>query len=242
MFRTSMGVKLALGILLGALALSACAGPTTLLKEPQPRTISVTGTGIAYGAPDIAVAQIGVQSRDGDPARAVEANNQKMSRIIEALGKLGVEARDIQTSNFSVSAQQDYDPETGRALETITYLVDNTVAVTVREPAKLGEVLGQTVSNGANSIYGVNFSLSDSTALTAEARDKAMADAKARADQLAAAAGVSVVRPMTIGEFSSGPVFAADMAYGKGGGAGPVPVAVGQYQITMQVSVVYEIK
>jgi hypothetical protein len=234
---------------LGALVLSACQGtvaPATSSAE-QPHTISVTGNGIAYGTPDIAVAQIGIEERHSDPAKAVSNANEKMSAIMAAIKGLGVEDKDLQTSNFSVYAQQDTDPDTGRALGTYTYVVDNTLNVTVRDLTKVGDVLGKAVGAGANSINGVSFSLSDQTALEAQARDKAMADAKARAEQLAKAAGVTLDKPMTINEYSSGPIpYSADYkaapALGLGGDGGPVPVSTGQMQINLQVSVTYIIK
>lgn len=236
--------------LVGLLTLSACAAPAVAQgggnNPEQPHTISVTGYGVAYGKPDIATAQIGVQSRNADPAQAVDDATAKMNAIIAALKGLGIDEKDIQTTNFSVSAQPDYDPDTGKPKDTFTYVVDNTVSVTVRDLSKVGEVLGKAVGAGANSIYGVNFAVSDQAALEAEARDKAMADAKARAEQLAKAAGVTLDTPMSIGEYSSGPIpytadYKAAPAVGVGGGA-PVPVSTGQIQVNLQVSVTYIIK
>ncbi len=230
--------------LVGVLTLSACAAPAAGTTPEQPHTVTVNGNGVAYGKPDVAAVQIGVQSRDADPARAVEDANAKMASIMTALTGLGIDEKDVQTINFSVSAQQDFDPETGQPKNTFTYIVDNTVSVTVRDLGQVGEVLGQSVGAGANSIYGVSFSVSDMSALEAEARNKAMADAKARAEQLAQAAGVTLDQPLTISEFSSGPIpYAADyrIAEAVGGGA-PVPVSTGQVQINLQVSVTYLIK
>jgi uncharacterized protein len=236
--------------LVGLLALSACAAPAgaqnTGTNQEQPHTISVTGSGVAYGKPDIATMQIGVQSRNADPAQAVDDATAKMNAIMTALKGLGIDEKDIQTTNFSVSAQQDVDPDTGKPKDTFTYQVDNTVTVTVRDLSKVGEALGKAVGAGANNIYGVSFTVSDQSALEAEARDKAMADAKARAEQLAKAAGVTLDVPMSINEYSSGPIpytadYKAAPALGVGGG-GPVPVSTGQIQVNLQVNVTYIIK
>jgi hypothetical protein len=233
-----------LAALAGLLTLSACAAPTVGNSQEQPHTISVSGTGTAYGKPDLATVQIGVQSRNTDPAQAVADANAKIAAIMDALKGLGIEDKDIQTTNFSVSAQQDYDPETGRPQNTFTYVVDNTLSVAVRDLSKVGEALGQAVEAGANSIYGVSFSVSDMTALEAEARGQAMADAKARAEQLAQAAGVTLAAPMSINEFTSGPIpYAVDVkAEAAVGGAAPVPISTGQVQVTLQVNVTYTIK
>ena len=99
------------------------------------------------------------------------------------------------------------------------------------------------VDAGANNIYGVSFSAADQTGLEAQARDKAMADARARADQLAKAAGVSIDTVLSISEnISSGPIpyyAARDSAAAAGA---PVPVQGGQIQVGIQVQVVYIIK
>ncbi len=232
--------------LLGLALLAGCAAPIVSAQSPAnppSRTISVTGSGQAYGAPDIAVAQIGVQSRNPDPAAALSDANAKMTAILAALKELGVADKDIQTSNFSVSAQQEVDPQTGQAKGTITYVVDNTVSITMRDLTKVGQMLGNVVAAGANNIYGVSYTVADESKLQAEARDMAMADAKARADQLAKAAGVTLDQPMTISEESSGPqpFMAASLA--KGAVAAPsVPVASGQIQVNIQVNVTYLLK
>jgi len=234
---------LLLSVLVG-MALSACTTPVTVTTAPQPNTISVTGNGIAYGQPDIATGLIGVETRDVDPAKAVDDNTTKMNAIMAAIKELGIEDKDLQTSNFSVNAQQDYD-ENGQPKGTFVYVVNNTLTVTIRDLTKVGQVLGKAVGAGANAINGVSFSVNDPAALESQARDKAMADAKARAEQLAKAAGVTLGAPTSISEFTSGPVpyeakgFAADAA---GGGGGPVPVSQGQIQVSLQVNVTYLIK
>ena len=233
--------------LLGAVALSACAAPAvgSASNAEQPHTISVTGNGVAYGAPDVAVVMIGVEERDADPAGAVDKANEKMASIMAAIKGLGIEDKDLQTTNFSVYAQEDFEPETGRPTGTRTYVVNNILNVTVRDLSKVGDVLGKAVGAGANAIHGVNFSVSDMAKLEAEAREKAMADAKARAEQLAKAAGVTLDKPMNINEYTSGPIpFAAEMKAAPAGlgGGGPVPVSTGQIQVNLQVNVTYIIK
>jgi len=228
--------------LLFGVALSACGTPITVSTPPQPNTIAVTGNGTAYGKPDIAVVQIGVETRDHDPAKAVDDNTGKMNTIMSALKELGIDEKDLQTTTFSVNAQQDQD-ENGKLIGTLTYVVENTLTVTVRDLTKVGQALGKAVGAGANSINGVTFSVSDQSALEAQARDKAMADAKAHADQLAKAAGVTLGVPMTISEYTSVPIpYAAKGFAAADNGGAPVPVSGGQIQVNMQVSVTYLIK
>ena len=246
MFRPFKPVSVLLMAAVGMLALSACAAPAASAADgipaDTPHTISVTGSGTAYSAPDIATAQVGVQTRDADPAAAVSANTEKMTGIIAALKAQGIEEKDIQTTNFSVSAQQDYDPK-GQPTGAITFIVDNTVSITVRDISKVGAVLSAVVDAGANNIYGVSFSSADQAGLEAQARDQAMADARARADQLAKAAGVSIDTVLSISEtINSGPIPYPVMARNSVAASAPVPVQGGQIQVGIQVNVVYIIK
>lgn len=232
---------------LGLMTAAACAAsPATAqsgVSADTPRTISVTGTGSAYGTPDVATIQIGVQTRNTDPAAAVSDNTTRMEALIAAIKALGVDEKDLQTTNFSVYVQQDYDPQTGRPLETIQYQVDNTLNVIVRDTNNLGTVLSGAVEAGANTIYGVSFSVADPAALEGQARDLAVADARKRAEQLAAAAGVTLDVPLTISEYTSQaqPYYLGrDMAEAAAGA--PVPVQTGQIQVNLQVNITYTIK
>jgi uncharacterized protein YggE len=245
MKRQSLLSVLLLGVL-GLALVTGCAAPAsaqTGVPADTPRTISVSGTGVAYGSPDIATAQVGVQTRGEDPGQAMDDNNTKMAALIAALKALGIADKDIQTTNFSVYAQQDYNPQTGVALETITYVVDNTVNITVRDLGQLGDVLSGAVAAGANSVYGISFSVENQSALEQTAREQAMNDARARAEALANLAGVTLDVPLSISESFSGgePIYVArDMAAQAGGSA--VPVQTGQITVNLNVSVTYVIK
>ncbi len=246
MVRPIKPVSIVLLAAIGMLALSACAAPAASAADgipaDTPHTISVTGSGTAYSAPDTATAQVGVQTRDADPAAAVSANTEKMTSIIAALKAQGIEEKDIQTTNFSVSAQQEYDPQ-GQPTGKITFIVENMVSITVRDISKVGAVLSAVVDAGANNIYGVSFSSADQTGLEAQARDKAMADARARADQLAKAAGVSIDTVLSISEsINNGPIPYMYASRDVAQAGAPVPVQGGQIQVGIQVQVVYIIK
>lgn len=243
MIRNTRFISVVVLAVVGLLILSACAAPVASPAAEQPHTISVSGNGISYGKPDIAVAQVGVETRGSDPSQVVSDNTTKMNAVIAALKKLGIDDKDIQTSNFSVYAQQNYDND-GKPTD-YTYVADNSVSITVRDLTKVGDVLGQTVEAGANSINGVTFSVADQTALEGEARDKAMADAKARAEQLAKDAGVTLGAPLSISENSAvTPIPYALNVRDAGASAAqaPVPVASGQIQVNLQVNVTYVIK
>ena len=229
-----------------SLVLSAC-GPTTINQEPQPavRTLNVNGIGQAYLAPDIAYIYVGVHTEGSAAADAVSANTENTNAVTSAIKKAGVDAKDISTTNFSIYPSQQYSPE-GQIIGT-TYMVDNTVYVTVRKLDKLGELLDDVVAAGANSINSIQFDVADKSAAVKEARAKAVEDAKLQAQELADAAGVKLGEIQTISFYDNSP-YPSPMMYGKGGGGGgmdaaaSVPIQPGQLTIAVTVGINYSIR
>jgi uncharacterized protein YggE len=200
------------------------------------RQVSVTGSGEVFGTPDTATVQIGVENEAPTAQDALAQNNAQAQALIAKLKELGIDEKDIQTSNFSVGAV--YGPDS----RSVTgYRVSNMVTVTIRALAKAGTLLDETVKVGANSIYGISFSVSDPAALLSQARDKALADAKVRAEQLAKGAGATVGQVLAISENGAMPVPMMRTS-GMADAASSVPVQGGQQSFTMQVQVTYELK
>jgi uncharacterized protein YggE len=229
-------------VLLLAIALAAC-GPSTITVQPQPiqRTITVTGTGEVTLTPDIAHINIGVHAQDASASVAMTANNTSAQAVIAAIKAAGVAEKDIQTTNFSIYPQQQYDKD-GK-ITGILYMVDNTVYVTVRDLTKLGGLLDASVTAGANTINSISFDVADKTAALSQARLAAVSDARKQADELTGATGVSLGTVQTISYYDTTvPVSVqysrADMA----AAGGSVPVQAGSMQITTTVTIVYEIK
>jgi hypothetical protein len=241
-------VTVGIVLLIGALVLSACGGTAGSAAQTTPqglvRTVTVVGQGKASGTPDVAHINIGVETSAASAQDAVNANKVNMNALLAKIKALGIADKDIQTSNFSIYTErsQTYPTDTKAGTpDSVLYRVSNQVNLTVRDVAKLGDILDQAVSAGANSIYGVYFSVEDTTALEAQAREKAVADAKSRAETLAKLNGVTVGQVVTISEVigSSTPVY---YSAAKADGLGGVPVEAGQFEVTMSVQVTYEIK
>ena len=229
-------------VLLGLLLSAFVSGQTAQGDSTSMRTLGVTGTGQVYLTPDIATISIGVRTDHESASEAVVDNNAQIQQVVTALKDLGVEEKDIQTSNFSIYPQQQYDDQ-GNITSTI-YVVENTVMVTIRDLDMLGDVLDAAVENGANSIYGIQFDVEDKTAAFTEARQKAVEDANVKAAELADAAGVTLGEIQKISESTvyPGPMFDA-----RGGGAeqavaSAVPISPGQLTITSDVNIVYAIE
>ena len=227
-----------------ALIVSAC-GPTTVNQEALPplRTVSVTGAGSANLVPDIAYIYVGVHTEKPSAAEAMDENNAQTQKMIQALKDFGIDAKDIRTTNFSIWPQDKYDPMTGTPTGEKTYVVDNTVYVTVRNLGKLGELLDTVIAAGANTVNSIQFDVADKTEALKQARAEAVKDAAAQAQELADAAGVKLGEIQSIGFYDSQPYPVYD---GKGGGAAveaaAVPIQPGQLTFTVTVSMTYELK
>jgi uncharacterized protein YggE len=228
---------------LGGLLLGACAPPPIVANPAPPeRHINVTGSGTVMLDPDVAYINIGVHTDMPTASEATAANNTQTQQVISALEKFGVEQNDIRTTNFSIYPNVQYDPQTNEKVRT-TYVVDNSVYVTVHQIAQLGELLDATVSAGANSVNSIQFDVVDKSQAVKQARDAAVKDARTQAQELAAAAGVSLGALQSVDFYNSVPAPVVN-AYGKGGGGAEasVPIQSGQLTVTVTVNMSYAIK
>ena len=212
-------------------------------NEVQRAVITVTGSGQVFVIPDVAYINIGVRSTGDTVVEAIAQSNEQAQAIQFALTQKGIEEKDIQTSNFNVYQQSDYDYQ-GNPTRTY-YSVENTVYVTVMKIDKLGDILDAVARSGANNIYGVNFDVQDKSEAQKAARELAVQAAQKQAQELAAAAGIELGELLSI---SSSPTSTAQYygyGYGMGGGGGmdeSVPIASGQMPINEQVEISYEIR
>lgn len=234
-------LTLLVSILLLAGVLVGC-GPSTINVSPQPlqRTVTVSGTGMVTLTPDIAYVAIGVHSQDASATTAMEDNNAKAAAVIAAIKDAGVEEKDIQTTNFSIYPQQQYD-DNGR-ITGVIYMVNNTVYVTVRELDQLGDMLDATVNAGANNIGSISFDVADKSEALSQARQAAVAEANKQAEELSSAAGVSLGEVQTISYYDSTPSPAYYDTRALEMAAGGVSIEAGSMQITTTVTIVYTIE
>ena len=231
-------------LLVGAILLSACGLMEAQGVSPtSERYIRVSGSGEVAVVPDIAYINIGVHSEAEDVSSALEANNTQATKLTEALQAEGIEAKDIQTTNFNVYPQTRYD-NMGQPVGT-SYVVDNTVYITVRDLTKLGKLLDSAISAGANNIYGISFDIADKETVLAQARELAIKDAEAKAKSVATVAGVTLGQILSI-DVSTPTYTQPYYGYGMGGGAEglktSVPVSAGQIVVTYTATLNYAIE
>ncbi len=237
MLRTRWGIA---GVVLLTLALGACqAAPQ---GQSALHTISVTGTATTRLAPDIVVMTLGVQTQGRDVAEAVSENNRRSAEVIGVFRSAGVDGEDIQTTYFNVYPQQQYD-QFGTLTGEVVYWVDNTITVRIRQLDQVGTLLQSVLTRGANTVQGVSYSVEDPSDALDDIRAEALADARAQAEQLAAAAGVALGDVLTISEGGAAPSPLMEAAaFGKGGGGGGVPTQPGSLEYSVSMSVVYRVR
>jgi uncharacterized protein len=226
-----------------ALGVLAACSPAAVPASPENvRSVTVNGIGRVTIVPDMATVNVGVRTQADSVTDALDANSALANAISRVLQSLGIEEKDIQTSNFNVYPNDRWNPMTGE-VEGRYFAVENNLNVIVRDLASLGEVLNAVVEAGANSVYGITFSVEDRTAAVAEARDLAIADAKAKAEAIAASAGVQLGEIISISVFEGG---GFTPYYDGMGGAmaveAEVPIAAGSLTITMESTMVFEIQ
>jgi uncharacterized protein YggE len=234
------------GVGASALVLALLAGPAAVnadpANRPERRVLTVSGQGEVHGAPDQAMLSAGVVTTARTAADALASNSKAMNEVFATLKRAGIADKDMQTSNFSVQPQYATD-RNGNTLRDITgYQVSNTVNVRVNDLAKVGPTLDALVSSGANSIGNIAFTIKDPKPLMAQARAAAVADAIARAQTLARAAGVTLGPITSINESGYSEPRPMYRMAAMAGAPAPTPIAAGEESVTAGVSITWAIR
>jgi len=230
------------------LATTLSATPVFAQETSVNGTISISGVGEVTAAPDTAFVNSGVTSQGATAREALDANTKAMGELIETLKAAGIEARDIQTSGFSVNPNYVYsDARDANGYQLPPkingYQVFNNVNVRVRDLSTLGAVLDKAVTVGANTINGVSFSVADPSKLYDEARKEAFADAKAKAELYAGVAGEELGSIRSINEtqgMGAPQPYMMMKASADSISAGAVPVEGGELSYSINVQVTWD--
>ncbi len=225
-------------LLAAAVLLVTFASPLRAEERPMHRLITVSASGYADAEPDRATISAGVAAEAETAAAALSANTELMQKVIAGLKESGIDAKDIQTRNFNVEPRYT-NPRDGTP--TIDgYRVSNQVTLVVRDLKALGGLLDKLVSLGANQVNGLAFEVSRAETLKDEARKEAVANARRRAELLAAAAGADLGEVVTITE---------EVSYGgprpmamRAARADAVPIEAGTETLEARVTVTWALK
>lgn len=225
--------------------------PFALIASALPAyagTISIEGRGEVRAAPDMATINSGVTTQGATAREALDANTAAMTNLIDALKEAGIEARDIQTSGFSVNPNYVYSDardDLGYSLppKINGYQVSNNVTVVVRDLAELGAILDRSVTVGANTVNGVSFSVADPSELLNEARRQAFAEAREKAELYAGVANATLGDLESISERQdfNGPQPYPMYARSEMSAAAPVPVEAGEMSFAITVNVSWDL-
>lgn len=231
-------------LVIAAVLLSATPLAAQDATPPARRSIlTVGGEGIVTAAPDIASFSTGVVTAAKTAREALDANTKSVADVIAAVKAAGVEARDISTSGFSVQPQYVNVKRDGTEAPRIAgYEVRNTVTVRLRDLSKLGSLLDEVVTKGANQIGGIAFDIAEPSKLEEQARIAAVKDARRQAEIMAEAGGVRLVRVVSLAEDGAAPPMPRMMAAAPMAKRDSVPVEAGETELRARVTIVYEIE
>lgn len=249
-FRPATVLAAAAGLAAATPAMAQAIGPVPTIEAGH-SLLTVSAEGRSTRTPDLAVFSAGVTTQGATAGEALAANSRAMSGVIAALRKAGIAERDVQTSNLNLNpvyAQPRRLPDGSYENEPqriIGYQVNNTVTVRQRKLDEYGKVIDTLVASGANQVNGPSFQIDNSDAALDEARIAAMKAARARGNLYAQAAGLRVVRIVSIqesgGYYAPQPVMAMARMDMAAPAPPPPPVAAGELQLTANVTVQFEL-
>ena len=237
-----------LAVLLAVVGVSGCRPGSTVLEgislSGQQEGIFVAGQGKVSVVPDIATLRLGVEAREASVAEAQARAAEAMEKVMDALTDSGVAEKDIQTQYFSISPVTKWDRETEEE-SVIGYRVSNVVAAKIRDIDETGSIIDAVAEAGGDltRIDSFSFSVDDPSDYYVEARREAVADAEAKAEQLAKLAGVSLGKPIYISEgIQVPPIYTRGAVYEEAVGL-PVetPISPGEMELSLTVQIVYAI-
>ncbi len=244
---TIVGILLVYGVFyVGALIRNNVKQYDFIGKAPRmERTITVNGYGKITGNNDIAVTTLGYSNTDKDVAKAQADNKKVIDQIYADLKKMNIADKDLQ-SDYSIYPDYNYTQIKGQ--ELIGYRVNNSLTVKIRDLNQISNVLSLAGKYGATEVSGLNFTIDEPENLKTQARDKALADARVKADHLANVLGLNLGGVVSYNEYEGSSdvyqpkVMAMDAVGGNVGlGAGPAAVSGGSKDVIMNVSVTYEV-
>lgn len=233
-------------LLLVVVGFARPAGTVAAVTGQAPvKLISVTGQGKVQAKPDIAYLNLGVVTEAATAKAAAQANTEAMNKVVNAVKTFGITKESIRTSNYRVEPVYKYDSHGGQPPVLSGYKVYNTINVTTNLLDKLGQVVDAAVDNGANSVDGIRFGLKDEDAPVQQAIQKAMDNARDKADTAAKAAGVRLKTVHTVRvETQTPPPRYVDYQKGIGAAAAdqaPTPIESGEIEVIVTVYVEYEL-
>jgi len=241
---------ISLALVLAVVGLSGCSPGTTVLGEIEGLNISsqqegiwVTGQGKVTIVPDIVTLRLGIEAQEASVVEAQTKATEAMYRVMAALTDNGVAKKDIQTQYFSIRRVTKWDRVKEEEI-VVGFRVTNMVMAKIRDIDKAGSIIDAVAEAGGDltRIDSVAFSVDDPSAYYEEAREKAMADTKTKAEQLAKLADVKLGKPTYVSEgIQVPPPIYPRAVYEEAPVPAATPISPGEMEISLTVQVVYAI-
>lgn len=211
--------------------------------EQMPPVITVTGDGQVTAEPDMAQIRLGVTHQDMDAADAMDRVSADVRKLFETVEEFGIEPRDLQTASLRLDTIWESRRSNESAPPRIAgFVASNDISIRVRDFARLGELLDRLLRDGANQFSGVSFSVQDPTPLVDEARRRAVADARRKAELYAEAAGLSLEQVLEIREPGSDAAPVPRMARMESVmDQAAMPVAGGEVSFSAQITIIFSL-
>lgn len=226
------------------IAMAAMAGVATAhADDKRPRTITINATGSVEAEPDFATISLGVLTEAEKAGKAVADNAKAMSRVIEALKKAGIPAKDIATDQYAINPiYANYKSASGGRTNRIDgFRVSNSATVIARDVKRIGELIDLAAENGANQFTDISFQVSGLDEKLDDARREAMANAIRRGKLYAEAAGAELGKVIRISERVQGISPRPQYRGREASMAASTPIEPGQQRLSVSVSVVWEL-
>ena len=215
------------------------------LEQQNQNQITVSGEGKVYATPDIATVTLGIETNGKSVKEITQTNVSAMNKIIEEVKNLGIEDKDIQTTQYSVTPQYNYTEKEGRVPNG--YTINQNIEVKIRNFDNISGVLDVATQNGANVVSSLAFTIDDPEQFRAEARAKAIEQAKAKAETLAKQAGVKLGEIINVYEnnYSYSPVYTNSktlMGAGVLESTASADIQTGQQEVDLTINLTYKLK
>ena len=206
--------------------------------------ITVSGEGKVYAKPDVAIVSLGVTTQAATVADVTKGNTDKMNAVIDAVKNLKIDEKDIQTTNYNLTPNYNWTEKQGRVFQG--YTLEQDVQVKIRDFAKIGDILSQATTNGANLVGDLQFTIDNPEQLKEQARAKAIEKAKANAQNLSKESGINLGKLINVYEsnYTMPTVYNSAKAMGAGvAESAPVPtIQPGQQEIDITINLTYQVR
>ncbi len=238
-------VFIVIAVLIGGIVFSFLAGVMlNIFQLPvfQPRELIITGEGKVFAAPDIALIKLGVTNEGMDVSVIVQKNTEQMNKILKELKALGIEEKDIKTTQYSLTPRYEYPHETGERVFK-GYVMAQKIGVKIRDFEKIGNALNIATQNGATLVGDLSFSIDEPEKIRQQAREKAIEQAKTKAESIARASGLKLGKVLNVQE-NYYPYYGGGLQYEAAApNAVPTPeIQPGQEEVSVTVVITYRVR